>query len=47
MCLLRIKASVDTWEKQAGVKGYFNFIESCIGSQIKGTEMEFSVLSTG
>lgn len=47
MCLLRIKDSVDAWEKQSGANGYFNFIESYMGSQIKGTEMNFSILSTG
>lgn len=47
MCLLRIKDSVDTWEKHSGVNGYFDFIESCIGSQINGTEMNVSILSTG
>lgn len=47
MCLLRIKVSVDTWEKQSGANGYFNFIESYMGSQIKGNEMLFSILSTG
>lgn len=47
MCLLRIKDSVDTWEKQSGANGYFDFLESYMGSQIKGTEMNFSILSTG
>lgn len=47
MCLLRIKDSVDIWEKQSGANGYFNFIEGYMGSQIKGTEMNFSILSTG
>ena len=47
MCLLRIKDSVDTWEKHSGVNGYFDFIESYMGSQINGTEMNFSILSTG
>ena len=47
MCLLRIKDSVDAWEKQSGANGYFNFIESYMGSQIKGTEMNFSIVSTG
>ena len=28
MCLLRIKDSVDTWEKCGGSDGYFGFIES-------------------
>ena len=47
ICLLRIKDSIDTWEKQAGSNGYFDFIESYMGSQIKGNEMNFSILSTG
>ena len=45
MCLLRIKDSIDTWEKQSGADGYFNFIESYMGSQIKGTEMNFTIMS--
>lgn len=47
MCLLRIKDSIDTWEKQSGANGYFDFIESYMGSQIKGTEMNFSIMSSG
>ena len=46
MCLLRIKDSIDTWEKQSGANGYFDFIENCMGSQIKGTEMNFSIMSS-
>ena len=46
MCLLRIKDSIDTWEKRAGADGYFHFIDSYMGSQIKGTKMEFVVMST-
>lgn len=46
MCLLRIKDSVDTWEKRSGANGYFDFIESYMGSQINGTEMNFSIMST-
>ena len=45
MCLLRIKDSIDTWEKQAGADGYFDFVESYMGSQIKGTEMKFTIMS--
>lgn len=41
MCLLRIKDSVDTWEKRSGADEYFDFIESYMGSQIKGSEMNF------
>ena len=40
MCLLRIKESVDTWEKQAGSNGYFEFIEQYMGAEIKGKEMK-------
>lgn len=47
MCLLRIKDSVDTWEKRSGANGYFDFIESYMGSEINGTEMNFSIMSTG
>ena len=44
MCLLRIKDSIDTWEKQSGADGYFDFIESYMGSQIKGNEMKFTIM---
>ena len=47
MCLLRIKDSIDTWEKQSGANGYFDFIESYMGSQINGTEMNFSLMRSG
>lgn len=45
MCLLRIKDSIDIWEKRAGANGYFDFIEKYMGSQISGDEMKFSVLA--
>lgn len=47
MCLLRIKDSIDTWEKRSGADGYFDFIESYMGSQIKGSEMNFTLMSQG
>ncbi len=47
MCLLRIKDSIDTWEKRYGADGYFEFIEGCMGDQINGTEMNFTIMSTG
>lgn len=47
MCLLRIKESIDTWEKRSGSNGYFDFIESYMGSQIRGTEMNFGIMSFG
>lgn len=46
MCLLRIKDSIDTWEKRSGADGYFDFIEGYMGSQIKGNEMNFTVMGT-
>ena len=45
MCLLRIKVSIDKWEKRAGSNGYFNFIEQYMGTEIEGNEMHFSVLA--
>ena len=47
MCLLRMKDSIDTWERRSGANGYFNFIERYMGSQIKGTEMNFTLMSPG
>lgn len=47
MCLLRIKDSIDIWEKRSGADGYFDFIESYMRSQIKGTEMNFTLMSPG
>ena len=41
MCLLRIKDSIDRWQKRSGADEYFDFIESYMGSQIKGSEMNF------
>ncbi len=46
MCLLRIKDSVDTFEKNLGADGYFNFIENHMGGQIEhDAEMDFAVKS--
>lgn len=47
MCLCRLKTSIDTWEKRSGADGYFDFIEGYMGSQIQGTEMKFSIMSSG
>ena len=47
MCLLRIKDSIDTWEKQSGSDGYFDFIEGYMGSEIQGTEMNFTIMNLG
>lgn len=46
MCLLRIKESIDTWEKHSGANGYFDFIEAYMGSQINGNDMDFSIMSS-
>lgn len=43
-CMLRIKESVDIWEKQLGADGYFTFLENTIGMGVEGEEMKFSVL---
>jgi len=38
ICMLRIKESVDTWEKHMGTNGYFSFIEEHMGSSIPQEE---------
>lgn len=45
ICLLRIKESIDAWEKRAGADGYFLFVEEYMGSQIIGDEMDFTVMA--
>ena len=47
MCLLRIKESIDTWEKHSGSDGYFDFIEGCMGREITGKDMNFSITGSG
>ena len=47
MCLLRIKESIDTWEKHSCSDGYFDFIEGYMGKEIKGNDMNFSIMSSG
>lgn len=43
-CLIRIKESIDTWEKHNGSDRYFNFIEEIMGPEITGDELKNSVL---
>ena len=43
ICLLRIRNSIDSWEKRMGDNGYFDFIESYMEAEITGDEMKFSV----
>ena len=45
--LLRIKESIDTWEKHSGSDGYFDFIEGCMGREITGNDMNFSIMGSG
>lgn len=45
-CLLRIKESIDRWEKSAGDNGYFDFIEKQMGDMVQGEEMHFSVITS-
>ena len=40
MCLLKIKESIDTWEKHSGSNGYFDFIEGYMGREIKGNDVK-------
>ena len=44
MCLLRIKDSADLWMEEYGSDGYFDFIEGYMGSEIRGDQMDFSVV---
>lgn len=44
VCILRIKDSVDAWEKRMGPNGYFEMLEGMIGIHISGDGMSFSVL---
>ncbi|MDE7310346.1 MAG: hypothetical protein K2N87_01810 [Eubacterium sp.] len=43
-CLLRLRESVDTWEKRLGSNGYFEFAESYIGAQITGDDLIYAVI---
>ncbi len=44
LCLLRLKESVDTWEKRMGSNGYFDFAESIIGPQVTGDDMTYVLI---
>lgn len=44
ICLLRIKESVDTWEKKMGSNGYFEFAESFMGPVITGEELIYTLV---
>lgn len=45
MCVLRIKDSVEHWEKQKGSNGYFKFLEEMIGSHVpKDEEMNYTIM---
>lgn len=42
-CLLKLKESIDLWEKRLGSDGYFDFIEDYMGDKVTGEEMNYSV----
>lgn len=44
LCMLRIKESIDTWEKRMGSNGYFQVLENMIGSVISGNEMQSAIV---
>lgn len=44
MCLLRIKESVDMFEKHRDSNGYFNYIESSLGKHVKDDEMKYAIM---
>ena len=46
LCMLRIKESIDTWEKRMGSNGYFQVLENMIGSVIYGNEMQFAIVTS-
>lgn len=45
ICMLRIKESIDLWEKKMGSNGYFQVLENMIGAVIKGNEMQFVIVT--
>ena len=47
ICILRIKESIDTWEKNLGANGYFEFIEKFMGNKITDDKMNFSFAVPG
>lgn len=47
-CMLRIKESVDMWEKRMGMNGYFSFIEEYMGSSIpQEEELKYTIYLGG
>ena len=44
ICLLRIKDSVDLWQKHGGANGYFDFMEGQIGAELNDDEMRYSAV---
>lgn len=41
ICILRIKDSIDLWEKNRGPNGYFEFLEDIIGRTVSGNELNY------
>ena len=43
-CLLRIESSIETWTKQFGLNGYFNFLEETLGHAVPDDDkMDFAI----
>ena len=48
LCMMRILDSVDHWEKQGGIDGYFDFMESWMDDKIPQNEdMDYSIMVDG
>jgi len=43
VCLIRIKESVELWNREFGINGYFKFTENFLGKKINGNKLEFVV----
>ena len=44
LCLIRMKDSVDLWENEWGLDGYFSYVESTFGATVKNDEkFDFTV----
>jgi hypothetical protein len=43
MCVIRIKDSVELWNKEFGINGYFRFIENQFGKHVKGNKLDYLV----
>ncbi len=45
ICLLRLEKSIETWTKNMGTNGYFDFLEQTIGATVAGDlKMNYSFM---